>query len=522
MEIMGSVSGLLLASTALLLSWGLFRIIYAVWWKPMRLKQFMKKQGVDGPPFELIFGNARETMRTFFQAWAKPMSLCHDIVPRVLPFFHDVVEKYGRTCLVWYGNMPVLIVMSPDLVKEVLTNKFGQYPKTPPPPSMTALVTGLVALEGEKWAAHRKILNPAFHLEKLKGMLPTFSLSCEQMVQRWSELIGSQASREMDVFEELQSLTEDIISRTAFGSNFEEGKRLFEIQKEQAKIGFESLWKIQLPGFSYLPTKANIRKKKLNDDVTSILRGMVQRRIKEMKMGSPKKGDMLELLLESCNYNDVHEEKGSLKKMGMSIDDVIEECKLFYFAGQGTTGVTLTWTMVVLSMHPEWQSRAREEVLQVCGKGAPTFDQLSQLKIVTMVLYEVLRLYSPVVMLSRHASKRMQLGHLDIPAGVQLLLPLLFMQHDPELWGEDSNEFNPERFSEGVANAAKHQMAFYPFGCGPRICLGYTFAMMEAKMAVAMILQHFSFELSPSYIHAPCPVMTLQPQHGAPLIVHKL
>lgn len=80
-------------------------------------------------------------------------------------------------------------------------------------------------------------------------MLPTFSLSCELMVKRWSELIGPQECREMDVFEELQSLTEDIISRTAFGSNFEEGKRLFEIQKEQAKIGFQSLWKIQLPGF---------------------------------------------------------------------------------------------------------------------------------------------------------------------------------------------------------------------------------------------------------------------------------
>lgn len=99
-------------------------------------------------------------------------------------------------------------------------------------------------------------------------------------------------------------------------------------------------------------------------------------------MGSPKKGDMLELLLESCNYNNAGEEKGSLRT-GMSIEDVIEECKLFYFAGQGTTGVTLTWTMVVLSMHPEWQSRAREEVLQVCGKEAPTFDQLSQLKIVS-------------------------------------------------------------------------------------------------------------------------------------------
>lgn len=139
---------------------------------------------------------------------------------------------------------------------------------------------------------------------------------------------------------------------------------------------------------------------------------------------------------------------------------------------------------------------------------------------VSMILYEVLRLYPPVTVINKYNWCETRVGSMSIPAGVEICLPLLLLHYDSNYW-ENPEEFNPVRFSEGVSKASKDYIAFYPFGWGPRICLGQNFAFLEAKMALAMILQHFSFQLSPSYAHAPSSCISLKPQHGAPIVIRR-
>ncbi|RVW44087.1 Cytochrome P450 72A15 [Vitis vinifera] len=517
-----SMFSCLLISSLVLLLYGVLRVSYSIWWKPKWLEKSLRQQGIRGTPYKLVMGDMKEYIRLITEAWSKPMNLNHHIVSRVDPFTQNNMQQYGKVSLFWAGTTPRLIVMDPGMIKEVLSNKQGHFQKPYISPLILTLARGLTALEGEVWAKQRRIINPAFHLEKLKVMIPAFTTSCSMLIERWKELASLQETCEVDIWPELQNLTRDVISRAALGSSFEEGRQIFELQKEHITLTLEAMQTLYIPGFRFIPTKKNQRRKYLQKRTTSMFRDLIQRKKDAIRTGQAEGDNLLGLLLQSSSQNNLPENVMSTKDNAITLEEVIEECKQFYLAGHETTSSWLTWTMIVLAMHPNWQEKAREEVMQICGKKEPDSEALSHLKIVSMILYEVLRLYPPVIAVYQHAYKETKIGTISLPAGVDLTLPTLLIHHDPELWGDDAEEFKPERFAEGVSKASKDQLAFFPFGWGPRTCIGQNFAMIEAKVALAMILQHFSFELSPSYTHAPHTVMTLQPQHGAQLKLYQL
>lgn len=242
-------------------------------------------------------------------------------------------------------------------------------------------------------------------------MVPAFSTSCANLIQKWKSLISCEGSCELDVAPELQNLASDVIARTAFGSSYEEGKKIFQLQKQQAVLVLEAYTSFYFPGLRYsqltrpynyfqplvsffvfllsninqstplqtqtlkflislyrfIPTKKNKTRYKLDKEIKTILRAIIRNKEQAIQRGDVgAANDLLGLLLQ-CKDEANH---------GLRIEDVIEECKLFYFAGQETTANLLTWTMILLSMNPIWQEKARDEVLRVCGKQTPSWKPL--------------------------------------------------------------------------------------------------------------------------------------------------
>ncbi|KAF5814703.1 putative secologanin synthase [Helianthus annuus] len=501
---------------AVIVSWG-WKILNWVWLKPKKLEKLLREQGYKGNSYKLLKGDVIEFGRTMKEARSKSMPVSHDIISHVMPFEHYIFNKYGKKSYIWFGPSPRVYVMDPELIKEILSrpNDFQRPQKEPVRDSITG---GLLLSEGPKWTKHRRIINPAFHLESIKGMFSNICLSCNEMVNKMELLVAENGVAEVDVWPYIDNLSGDVISRAAFNSNYEEAQKIFHIQKEQIDLVVQLLYTFYIPGGRLIPTKANKKFKQNRKELQVLAKDIVETRKKAIEMGADSNKDLLGILLAS-NSKEIKE-----NGVGLSIEDVIEECKLFYIAGSETTSNLILWTMVCLSMHQEWQNKARQEITQVFGGGEPHFEGLKHLKIVTMILNEVLRLYPTVVKILRNTANETKLGNMMLPSGVNIIISIINVHHDPEIWGEDATEFKPERFSEGVGNATKGRgsVCFMPFGGGPKICIGQNLAMVEAKTAIAKILQRFSFELSPSYQHSPSAVFSLPPQFGAQLILQKI
>ncbi|RZC51615.1 hypothetical protein C5167_020038 [Papaver somniferum] len=503
----------------------LIRFLHKVWWKPIHIQNSLASQGIRGPPYKFLYGNTQEMFKMVRETMKTPMEnylQSHNIFPQVQPYRHSWINIYGKNFLSWRGPEPLMCVTEPELMKEILNNKDGVYlkPETKGHVKMI-LGNGLSMINGEKWVQRRKLANHAFYAESLKGMVPAMITAVEVMLEKWKYHEG----KEIDVYEEFRILTSEVISRTAFGSSYLEGKNIFEMLTKLVKLGStasaNSAFKIRLPFFEkFWRSKEEVEMEKIYNGIRNSVLEIIKKREEMMKRGELSDGygrDYLGLLLNA------NKDPDELKRI--SVQDMVDECKTMYFAGHETTASLLTWTCLLLAIHTDWQDQARKEVIELMGEKSQIFDEkcIAKLKIVNMIINESLRLYPPVLGSPRTTESQVRLGKFTLPSDMNVGFSIIAVHHDPKIWGEDVHKFKPDRFGEGIVKATNNNpMAFIPFGYGPRTCVASNFAMIESKIALAMILRSYYFTLSPAYAHSPVDRMAMRPQHGLQIILHKL
>uniref|UniRef100_A0ACD5YVL4 Uncharacterized protein n=1 Tax=Avena sativa TaxID=4498 RepID=A0ACD5YVL4_AVESA len=232
-----------------------------------------------------------------------------------------------------------------------------------------------------------------------------------------------------------------------------------------------------------------------------------------------RRNDLLSLLLAAGD-------EGGEKRRAMTSRELVDECKTFFFGGHETTALAVSWTLLMLAAHPDWQRALREELREVAGDGPLDATALSRLTKMGWVLNEVLRLYPPSPNVQRQALHDVTLNDgaapVIIPKGTNMWIDVVAMHHDEALWGADANEFRPELFAAGAQGGCRHRLGYLPFGFGGRICVGRNLTGMEYRVVVAMVLRRFELAVAPEYRHAPRIMLSLRPSDGIQLLLTPL
>ncbi|KAH7538026.1 hypothetical protein FEM48_Zijuj03G0155700 [Ziziphus jujuba var. spinosa] len=372
---------------------------------------------------------------------------------------------------------------------------------------------GLVMVEGDDWVRHRRLINPAFSPANLKGMARSMVESATNMLNKWTTLINS-GHPEIDVERDISSTAGEIIAKTSFGKNYQNGQKVFQKLKAMQITLFKSNSFLGVPFSKYIYPK-QLEAKRLGKEIDEQLLSIINARKETINDENPQYCDLLGLLLKANNEN------GGTGKP-LTTRELIDECKTLFFGGHDTTALALTWTLLLLALHPEWQTQLREEIREVIGDKEVDFTTIAGLKKMGCVMNEVIRLYSPAPNIQRQTREDIRVDDLIIPKGTNMWIDVVKMNHDSALWGKDVNEFRPERFKDDIYGGCNHKMGFLPFGFGGRMCVGRNFSMMQYKIVLTLILSRFSFALSPIYCHSPSILLTLRPSYGLPLILQPI
>ncbi|ONK79651.1 uncharacterized protein A4U43_C01F8540 [Asparagus officinalis] len=493
--------------------------ISVFWLLPLKVKLRLKRNGLRGPPPLFPLGNLLEISKRLKETSASSLnSVTHDIHSIVFPYFALWRKTYGKVFIYWLGTEPFLYVADPEFLKQVtsgcLGNKWGK-PNVFKRDRKPMFGNGLLMVEGEGWSHHRNVIAPAFSMTNLNAMINMMMETTSKMLQQWDHSI-SMGKNEIDIERDITINAAKIIANVTFGISNEEGRNVFQKLQALQAILFKSNPLIGVPFCKFLNPKRTKEAKKLGGEIDHLLLKIIESRTREEDDANVNThNDLLGLLLAS------NQESAKVERK-LTSRELVDECKTFFFGGHETTSLALTWSLFLLAQYPQWQKALREEIMEV-SKGEPLDStMLPKLTKMEWIFNEVIRLYSPAPNSQRQAREDITVGNIHIPKGTNMWVDVVGMHHDRSLWGDDVNEFRPERFEGNLHGGCKHRMGFLPFGFGGRICIGRNLTITEYKIVLSHILCKFSMAVSPAYTHSPRIMLSLRPSHGVQLILGRI
>jgi cytochrome P450 len=437
---------------------------------------------IPGPRGHPILGSIREIQKDNVQA------------------FMDAWWEYGDI-VHFRGPLTINLLAHPDYVERVLRDNVANYPR---PEFVTDKLKsivgdGLVAAEGERWANARRVAQPGFDPDRVKGYGETMIQTTGEMLERWTRY--ADRGEPLDIKSEMMHISLANLATALF--NFDLREALDDIEPAVYYALSHTNRRLTSP---VDPQKLPLPSSRRFDATLNALNAVIYRIIGEHRKAKSVE-DFVGMLLDSQDP-----QTGRPVTDKQARDEVIG----FFIAGHETVSSALTWSFYLLSQNPDCWRKLKAEVDEVLGGRTPTVEDVPNLKYTEYVLLEAMRLYPPIFVLMRRAVADDNMGGYHIPAGATVVLCAYVTHRHPDFW-DNPEGFDPERFTPERSGHLP-RMAYFPYGGGPRKCIGNTFAALEMPLVLAMITQRFRANLVPGQVVFPEPAISLRPRD--PLMMH--
>jgi cytochrome P450 len=419
-----------------------------------------------------------------------------------LPFLENLAQQYGDISYFKLGPQEAFFLNHPDLIRDVLVTNSQHFMKGLALQRAKRLLgTGLLTSEGTFHRRQRRLAQPAFHKSRVASYAAVMTDYAAHTRERWRD------GQTLDMAEEMMNLTLAIVGKTLFDADVASDSKDVG---EALNVTMDLFKTITVPFFNLLQ-RLPLPQARRFDKAKAKLDAIIYRLIEERRASGKDRGDLLSMLLLA------QDEEGDGGQM--TDEQLRDEALTIFLAGHETTANALTWTWYLLSQNPAAEAKLHDELDDVLGSRLPEFGDVAQLRYTEMVLAESMRLYPPAWAVGRMSLSDCEIGGYPVAKG-SLVLMSQYVMHRDQRYFPDPLRFDPERWTAD-ARAKRPQFSYFPFGGGPRRCIGEGFAWMEGVLLLAALAQQWQMRLAPDQVVAVRPVITLRPKHGMRMILTK-